>query len=84
MRPPTRQITDMKRASQRRSRFIGTAEAAEMLAISPTALREGKCGTRGLTRINPGGSRGKILFIRKEIEQLIESWIADAKTNRSG
>ena len=64
-----------------KSKLIGAAEAAQILNVGESSVRRGECGTGKLTRIRPGNGK-KLLFVRTEVERLVDEWIANASDQK--
>ena len=58
-------------------RLISTAEAAELIGVSESAIRKRRSGTGDLTHVRGFGRRR--FLIRAEVEALIEQKIETAK-----
>jgi hypothetical protein len=60
---------------QRGDRFVTVSELAERWAISESAVYQGKCGTKVLTRIRFGNA---LRFLREEVERVEKDLIRKA------
>ena len=67
----------------RRETLISTTEAAHILNLSESAVRTGKAGTHGLTRVRQGdGKRVRVSLIREEVEAHVQGLIERARRGK--
>jgi hypothetical protein len=61
-------------------RLLSLREAAELLCLSESAIRQRKAGTEHLTLVRQGrGQRRRIFLVRSEVEAHLRSLIDDAR-----
>ncbi len=60
--------------------LIPLREAAEMLCLDESTVRQGKTGTASLTKVRQGtGVRARVFLIRTEVQEHLASLIETAK-----
>jgi hypothetical protein len=69
----------------RRQTLIGLCCAAVLLDLDESTIRQGKCGTEGLTLVRRGkGRRQRVSLILEEVVALKAEWIEQARRANQG